>query len=97
MAFQSFPDIDDVQHWYVTTKDGLKGLKAAVNVSTFAMSLDTLDELFGMTESEWRAFYQKQANRHEMFATLALFAACEGGIRRDFEWRCTGSGNPMHQ
>ena len=84
---QTFPNIASAQHWYVTTKDGLIGLRTAANHEA-RLSDTTLDQLWGMTESEWHQFYRQQVARHEMFATLALFAACEGGIRRDFEWRC---------
>jgi len=93
---QPFPDIAGAQHWYVTTKDGLIGLRIAAN-NAARLSDATLDQLWGMTEAEWHQFYSQQATRHEMFATLALFAACEGGIRRDFEWRCLGNHGQEHR
>jgi len=93
---QPFPDIAGAQHWYVTTKDGLIGLRMAADHAA-RLSDATLDQLWGMTEAEWHQFYSQQATRHEMFATLALFAACEGGIRRDFEWRCLGNHGQEHR
>lgn len=63
-----------------------------------SISDETLDQLFGMNEQEWQDFYQRNLVRHEMFSALALFAACEGGIRRDFEWRISGNiGQKHHQ
>lgn len=93
---QPFPNIASAQHWYVTTKDGLIGLRTAANHAA-RLSDATLDQLWGMTEAEWHQFYRQQATRHEMFATLALFAACEGGIRRDFEWRCLSNHGQAHR
>jgi len=85
MSLQTFPDIDGAQNWYATTKDGLLGLRWAVTHCP-AISDETKDDSFGMSEKDWRDFYRCQTARHEMFATLTLFAACEGGIRRDFAW-----------
>ena len=79
-----FPDIDGALDWHIATKDGLLGLREAMRCGA-GLSDETCDELFGMTSAEWQAYYRKQADRHEMFSTLALFAACEGGIRRDFD------------
>ena len=58
------------------------GLREAIRCGA-ALSDATFDELFGMTQAQWKTYYRKQATKHEMFATLALFAACEGGIRLD--------------
>lgn len=96
MTVPVFPDIDGAQHWYVVTKDGLVGLREAIRCGA-RLSDESCDELFGMTPAEWRVFYRQQAFRHEMFATLALFAACEGGIRRDFEWRSSSGFGLAHQ
>lgn len=90
-----FPDIDEAQHWYVVTKDGLLGLREAMRCGA-RLSDETCDALFGMTLAEWQVYYRKQAARHEVFAALALFAACEGGIRRDFEWRSSGGFGQAH-
>ncbi|MDP1607475.1 MAG: hypothetical protein Q8L93_12705 [Rhodocyclaceae bacterium] len=91
-----FPDIDGAERWYVAAKDGVLGLREAIRCGA-KLSEDTFDELFGLTQAEWRAYYRQQSTRHEMFATLALFAACEGGIRRDFEWRSNGGFGQIHQ
>lgn len=96
MTLPIFPDIDSAQHWYVASKDGLLGLREAMRCRA-SLSDETADELFGMTQNEWQAYHRRQVARHEMFATLALFAACEGGIRRDFEWRSSGSFGQAHQ
>jgi len=96
MSVQPFPDIAGAQHWYITTKDGLFGLRTAANHGA-RLSDETLDDIWGMTEADWHQFYRQQASRHEMFATLALFAACEGGIRRDFEWRCCRNLGQAHR
>lgn len=82
-----FPDIDAAQHWYGTTLDGIRGLRVALNNQKAPFSDDTLDELYGMSEFEWEKFLEAKVDTHETFSTLALMAACEGGIRRDFEWR----------
>lgn len=95
MSVPVFPDIDQAKQWYVATKDGLLGLRQAIQCGA-RMSDQTSDELFGMTTAEWQAYYREQVARHEMFATLALFAACEGGIRRDFEWRSNGGFGLAH-
>lgn len=95
MSLQTFPDIDGAQNWYATTKDGLLGLRWAVT-HCHGISDETQDELFGMSEQDWLDFYHRQIERHEMFATLALFSACEGGIRRDFAWRSQGNNGQRH-
>ena len=82
MTSPVFPDIDGALNWYVATKDGLFGLREAIRCGA-ALSDATLDELFGMTQAQWKTYYRKQAAKHEMFAALALFAACEGGVRLD--------------
>jgi hypothetical protein len=96
MTAPVFPDIDEALGWYVATKDGLWGLREAIGCGA-TLSDATLDELFGMTHAEWQAYYRRQVAKHEMFAALALFAACEGGIRRDFEWRSNGGFGQVHQ
>ena len=96
MTSSVFPDIEGALNWYVATKDGLFGLREAIRCGA-ALSDATFDELFGMTQAQWKTYYRKQAAKHEMFAALALFAACEGGIRRDFEWRSTGGFGQAHQ
>lgn len=96
MTVLAFPDIDAAQHWYAAAKDGLLGLREAVRYGS-NLSEATCDELFGMTPAEWQRYYRQQVARHEMFATLALFAACEGGIRADFEWRSRGGFGQIHQ
>jgi hypothetical protein len=75
MTSPVFPNIDGVLNWYIATKDGLLGLREAIRCGA-SLSDETCDELFGMTQAEWQAYYRKQAARHEMFATLSLFAAC---------------------
>lgn len=87
MTSLQFPDIDAAQHWYATTLDGLRGLRIAVTNRKTQLSEDIQAELFGMSECDWRSFYEAKVDTHETFSTLALLAACEGGIRRDFEWR----------
>lgn len=96
MSTPVFPDIDGALHWYVATKDGLLGLREAIRCGA-RLSDETCDDLFGLTQAEWQAYYRQQAARHEMFATLALLAACEGGIRRDFDWRSGGGFGQLHQ
>ena len=90
-----FPDIDAAFDWYVVTKDGLHGLRAAIQCGA-VLSEHIEDKLFGMTPSEWHDYRRKLNSQHEVFATLALFAACEGGIRRDFEWRSRGEFGQAH-
>lgn len=87
MTSLQFPDIDAAQHWYATTLDGLRGLRIAVTSRRVQLSEDIHAQLFGMSERDWREFYEDKVDTHETFSTLALLAACEGGIRRDFEWR----------
>jgi hypothetical protein len=90
-----FPDIDGAFTWYIATKDGLRGLRAAIQCGA-VLSEDIGDELYGMTLSEWQDDLRRQTVKHGVFATLALFAACEGGIRRDFEWRAMGEFGQTH-
>ena len=91
-----FPDIDGAQRWYATTLDGLRGLRVALIKQNAPFSEDTLDELFGMSEHEWSQFLEIKIDTHETFSTLALLAACEGGIRRDFEWRSRVNNGQEH-
>lgn len=97
MTAIQFPDIDEAKKWYTTTQDGLAGLwVVAGSKAGHQLSEEVLDALYGLSEREWQDFYREQKDRHEMFATLALFAACEGGIRRDFEWRSEGNFGQQH-
>lgn len=43
-----FPDIDGAFTWYIVTKDGLRGLRAAIQCGA-VLSEDIGDELYGMT------------------------------------------------
>lgn len=96
MSASAFPDIDGVQHWYSATKDGLAGLRDTINRSPSLLSNQIHDELIGMTPNEWKIYHRKQMFKHEMIATLALFVACEGNIRRDFDLRSDGSVRLIH-
>ncbi len=95
---QPFPTIDQAYDWYVATRDGLASLGSCVWMSETRLNITdkTLDELFGMTESEWNAYYELNLDKHELFSALSLFAACEGGIRRDFDWRVQGDNGQKH-
>ncbi|WP_201215202.1 hypothetical protein [Halochromatium roseum] len=73
-----FPDIDGAFTWYIATKDGLRGLRAAIQCGA-VLSEDIVDELYGMTLGEWQDYLRRQTVKHGVLATLALFAACEGG------------------
>ncbi len=84
-----FPDIDGAFNWYIATKDAIHGLRAAVQCGA-VLSEELDNHLHGMTQREWQAYRRRLNVRHGVFATLALFAACKGGIRRDFEWRAAG-------
>lgn len=86
MTPPSFPDIDEALSWYIDTKNGLSGLHEAINRG-YVKSSSIREELLYMPLNEWKKYHKDQLNKHEIFAVLALFAACEGGIRRDFEWR----------
>lgn len=55
MSMQTFPDIDGAQSWYATAKDGLLGLRTAVT-HCHTISDETKDELFGMSENDFRGF-----------------------------------------
>jgi hypothetical protein len=94
MSVSVFPDIDGAFNWYMATRDGLHGLRAAIRCG--AVLSEEIHELIGMTPSEWHDYRRQQDVRHSVFATLALFAACEGGIRRDFDWRSTVEFGPIH-
>lgn len=92
-----FPNIDLAQDWYSTTLDGIHGLQSATsNQRSPYISEKTLDELFGMSQHEWQDFLEIKIDTHETFSTLALLAACEGGIRRDFEWRSRVNNGQAH-
>ncbi len=90
-----FPDINGAFNWYIATKDGLHGLRAAVQCGAM-LSAEIDDDLYGMTQREWQAYRRRFDVRHGVFATLALFAACEGGIRRDFKRRSVGEFGQKH-
>lgn len=96
MTLPEFPDIDTAQNWYSLSLDGIHGLRLALTNRKAPFSDSTLDELFGMSEGEWKSFVENKADIHETFATLALLAACEGGIRRDFEWRSSTNNRQQH-
>lgn len=95
---RAFPNIDQAHDWYMATKDGLGSLEAYVYKGTARtiVSDRTLDKIHGMTEQDWRSYYERNLDKHELFSSLALFAACEGGIRRDFEWRISGDNGQEH-
>lgn len=93
---QTFPDIDGAQNWYLTTKASIAGLRDAVANRKEYICDEVADEIWGMPDAEWKLFYNEQIDQHDMFATLALFATCEGGIRRDFLWRSSGNYGQSH-
>ena len=84
-----FPDIGRARDWYFSTRDGLLCLGRYIHAPSRpeGISAITDDAIFGMTEAEWKDYLQKRLDEHELFASLALMAACEGAIRRDVQWR----------
>jgi len=97
---ERFPTIDEARNWYVVSLDGLRHLKRVVDgAKPQHVSEETLDQIMFMTQEEWKAFIRRREDEHEAFASLALLAACEGGIRRDCAWRGadSNSGNVHHR
>lgn len=85
---ERFPNIDEARNWYIVSLDGLRYLKRVVDgAKPQHISEDTLDQILFMTQAEWKEFIRRREDEHEAFASLALLAACEGGIRRDCSWR----------
>lgn len=84
-----FVDVDDAEVWYSITLDGLRHLETALHSPRKALRLSqsTLDQIHGMSAVEWGTFRDAREAEHEMFASLAILAAFEGGIRRDAAWR----------
>ena len=83
-----FPNISRARKWYHSTPDGLVRLKSVVHKTSIeGISRITADEIFGMTEEEWRQYLKDRLEEHELYASLALLASCEGAIRQDMEWR----------
>lgn len=93
-----FPSIDQAWQWHRATKDGLASLKAYLGQPSTRLGISdaTLNDVFGMTEAEWRKYYEHKLEQHDLFSVLALFAACEGGIRRDLCWRGQGHLGQKH-
>lgn len=52
MRALAFPDIDGAFKWYIATKDGLHGLRAAVQCGA-VLSEEISNDLYGMTQREW--------------------------------------------
>lgn len=91
---ERFPTIDEARNWCFVSLDGLRHLKRiADGAKSKHISKDTLDQIMFMTEKEWKDFVRRKEDEHEAFASLALLAACEGGIRRDCAWRGAVSHN----
>lgn len=92
----SFPNEKRIADWYVTSYDGLVNLVTRLHsVDSPYLSQATIDKIFGMTEWEWTTFLRIKLEDHEIAASLALLATCEGAIRRDLEHRI-GSQNSHH-
>ncbi|WP_155952174.1 hypothetical protein [Pseudomonas sp. CHM02] len=90
---ERFPTIDEARNWYFVSLDGLRHLKRiADGANSQHISKETLDQIMFMSEREWKDFVRRKEDEHEAFASLALLAACEGGIRRDCAWR-SAEGN----
>ena len=95
MKAAPFPDIDGAQDWYQVAKDGIRRQYAGLYGDGQRSNHRALD-LFGERATAGVTAYRQQAARHEVFATLALLAACEGGIRRDLAWRTAGGFGQRH-
>jgi hypothetical protein len=93
-----FPDIARARHWYYSTKDGLLCLRRGISAPRRpdGISAITDDATFGMTQAEWKDYLHARLGEHELFASLALMAACEGAIRRDVQWRISGQRSQHH-
>lgn len=93
-----FPDIRSARDWYVSARDGLRSLEHFVHapIRHANISQMTDDAIFGMTEAEWKEYLQRRLEEHELFASLALMASCEGAIRRDLQWRIAQQRSHHH-
>jgi len=89
--------IADVNEWYVATVDSIAAAKRAVNDGRPEI-LDTKGyaALRGASDSEMEDYFRKLSAKHEVFAVLALFATCEGGIRRDLKHRVSGTSRATY-
>lgn len=89
----SYPDRRRVEAWYRTAREGISNLAGLLTQSTSGVIADAIhDEIFGMTQTEWKAFHDEKQEDHEVAASLALLATCEGAIRRDLEQRIAHGG-----
>ena len=96
MSDFEFPDIESAQRWFATTIESLEVLRLAA-LKGKLLPQSAIAEILHMSETELNEFFRRKLMIHEMFATLALFAACESGLRRDFFWRATGNnGQKFH-
>src|SRR5690606_25244783 len=89
----TFPDLRRVESWYQTATDGILNLESLLHDNDARLiSKRTREELFGMTQEEWRNSSNAKQNDHELSACRALLSVVEGAIRRDLEARVATHG-----
>lgn len=92
-----YADLEQAENWYVVCMDGLHHLETAIHAgNTRRLTLRTLEQIRFIRDDEWRDFLRDREEEHEMYASLALLATCEGGIRRDAEWRSAAPSRPAY-
>ena len=90
----SFPDIRRVFSWYLASSDGLKQLASLFDQPlSHYVSDATYHRLIGMTKEDFfNDFLREKLDDHELAASLALLANCEGAIKRDMVDRVANQG-----
>lgn len=93
----TYPTVARTEAWYRVTNDGFTSLWTHIGSSTRRPHLvqeETWYEVQGMSEAEFIEYIKRKKEDHEVAATLALLATCEGAIREDMKYRV--SGRHMH-
>lgn len=92
-----FVEFEEAENWYIVALDGLRHLEYALHTrKKTRISESTLEQIYGMSPTEWHTFLDDREAEHEMFASLAVLASFEGRIRRDASWRGSFDQGQLH-
>ncbi|CAM2157853.1 conserved protein of unknown function [Pararobbsia alpina] len=83
-------EIDEALEWHETALLGFAKLEQLVLKHRVEASRRG-ERYFGLDPHEIQDEFEKVRGKHDIFALLALYATCEGGIRADACWRGEGS------
>ena len=102
MTLQSFPDVNEAAGWHSACREGLSALeqitlRSAKEPRQDWSQVQSLDDLSHRSIEEVCEYFEIKEQQHDVLATLAILAACEGAIRRDLRWRADGDRGQLYR